>query len=72
MGANTSPTQSECQTEHEALSHDQWFRAKVQASRDDARPSIPHTEAMTAIRKKLSTKLAQQSTTPTQARDRGA
>ncbi len=31
---------------HEAAAYDKWFRAQVQASIDDPRPSIPHAQAM--------------------------
>lgn len=44
------PIISEFETEEQAASYDRWFRAKVQASLDDPRPSIPHDEAMARIR----------------------
>ena len=47
------PIISEFATEEQAASHDHWFRAKVQASLDDPRPSIPHDEAMARIRKTI-------------------
>jgi hypothetical protein len=31
---------------HEAAAYDKWFRAQVQASIDDPRPSIPQEEVM--------------------------
>ena len=31
---------------HEAAAYDKWFRAQVQESLDDPRPSIPHEEVM--------------------------
>jgi hypothetical protein len=31
---------------HEAAAYDKWFRAQVQASIDDPRPSIPHDQVM--------------------------
>jgi len=40
------PIISEFATEEQAASYDRWFRAKVQASLDDSRPSIPHDQAM--------------------------
>lgn len=49
---NTKPLDpiiSEFATEEEAASHDRWFRAKVRASLEDPRPSIPHDEAMVRI-----------------------
>jgi hypothetical protein len=45
---------------HEAAAYDKWFRAQVQASIDDPRPSIPHeqvtaefAERREALRKKI-------------------
>lgn len=46
MGAVLSPIVSEFETEEQAASYDRWFRAKVQASLADTRPSIPHDEVM--------------------------
>ena len=46
MGAVLSPIVSEFETEEQAASYDRWFRAKVQASLADPRPSIPHDEVM--------------------------
>jgi len=40
------PLVSEFAYEESAARHDRWFRAKVQASLDDPRPSVPHDEAM--------------------------
>ncbi|WP_256578734.1 hypothetical protein [Pseudomonas sp. NS1(2017)] len=42
MSMPLSPIVSEFETEEQAASYDRWFRAKVQASIDDPRPSIPH------------------------------
>lgn len=47
------PIVSEFSTEEQASSYDRWFRAKVQASLDDPRPSIPHDEAMARIRRTI-------------------
>jgi len=41
-----SPIESEFATTEEAEAYDRWFRAKVQASLDDPRPSIPHDQTM--------------------------
>ncbi|CZZ93343.1 Uncharacterised protein [Bordetella ansorpii] len=60
MGAVLPPTTSEFETEEQAARYDRWFRAKVEASRNDPRPSIPHDEAMARIREKLAAKLAEQ------------
>lgn len=46
MGAVLSPIVSEFETEEHAVSYDRWFRAKVQTSLADPRPSIPHDEVM--------------------------
>jgi len=35
---------------HEAAAYDKWFRAQVQASIDDPRPSIPHEKVMLDVR----------------------
>jgi len=40
------PIISEFATEEQAASYDRWFRAKVQASLDDPRPSVPHDQVM--------------------------
>lgn len=48
-----SPIVSEFETEEEAQAYDRWFRAKVEASLADPRPSVPHDEAMARIRAKL-------------------
>lgn len=46
MSAQLSPIVSEFETDEQAASYDRWFRAKVQASLDDPRPSIPHDQVM--------------------------
>lgn len=53
MSIPLSPIVSEFETEEQAASYDRWFRAKVQASIDDPRPSIPHDEAMAEVERKL-------------------
>ena len=37
---------SDLDPEEQAASYDRWFRAEVQASLDDPRPSIPHEQVM--------------------------
>ncbi len=49
MNTSISPIVSEFETEEQAASYDVWFRAKVQASLDDPRPSIPHDQVMAEI-----------------------
>ncbi|MDQ0651246.1 type II toxin-antitoxin system RelB family antitoxin [Pseudomonas cedrina] len=53
MSIPLSPIVSEFETEEQAASYDHWFRAKVQASIDDPRPSIPHDEAMAEVERML-------------------
>ena len=53
MSIPLSPIVSEFETEEQAASYDRWFRAKVQASIDDPRPSIPHDEAMVEVERML-------------------
>lgn len=60
MNAALSPIVSEFETEEQAANYGRWLRVKVQASRDDSRPSIPHDEAMARIREKLANKLEDQ------------
>ncbi|ANN80904.1 hypothetical protein [Bordetella flabilis] len=64
MSTALSPIVSEFETQEQADSYDRWFRAKVQASLDDPRPSIPHDEAMALIRQKLAAKLADAESNP--------
>lgn len=53
-----SPIVSEFETQEQADAYDKWFRAKVQASLDDPRPSIPHDEVMAEMRQLLADKAA--------------
>ncbi len=48
-----SPIVSEFETEEEAEAYDKWFRAKVEASLADPRPTVPHAEAMARIDRRL-------------------
>lgn len=48
-GKKLDPIISEFETEEQAESYDRWLRARVQASIDDPRPSIPHDEAMRQV-----------------------
>jgi len=47
--AKLSPIVSEFESDEEAEDYDRWFRAKVQESLNDPRPSIPHDEAMARL-----------------------
>ncbi len=49
MATILDPIVSEFATQEEADSYDTWFRAKVQESLDDPRPSIPHDQVMAQI-----------------------
>lgn len=44
-----STTVPEFESEEQAASYDRWFRAEVQMSLDDPRPSIPHEQVMAEI-----------------------
>ncbi|VVP91891.1 hypothetical protein PS918_03318 [Pseudomonas fluorescens] len=56
MSTELSPIVSEFETEEQAASYDRWFRAKVQASLDDPRPSIPHDQVMAEMHALLESK----------------
>lgn len=56
MSTDLSPIESEFATVEEAEAHDRWFRAKVQASLDDQRPTTPHDEVMTTLREIIEAK----------------
>ena len=60
MPATPKPLISEFATDEEANSYDRWFRARVQASLDDPRPSIPHDEVVAKIRAKIERAIANQ------------
>ena len=53
MSIPLSPIVSAFEIEEQAASYDRWVRAKVQASIDDPRPSIPHDEAMAEVKRVL-------------------
>ena len=56
MSADLSPIVSEFETEEQAASYDRWFHAKVQASLDDPRPSIPHDQVIAEMRALIESK----------------
>nr|WP_218576108.1 antitoxin [Pseudomonas sp. SLFW] len=56
VSAQLSPIVSEFESEEQAASYDAWFRAKVQASLDDERPSISHDEVMAEMKMRLAAK----------------
>lgn len=45
----------------EEAEHTAWLRAKLQASIDDPRPSIPHEQVMAEIRERLAKSWAEKS-----------
>jgi hypothetical protein len=51
-----SPLVSEFKTEEQETSYTAWLKAKVQASLDDPRPSIPHDKVMAEARALLAAK----------------
>ena len=51
-----SPLVSEFETEEQEASYTAWLKAKVQASLDDSRPSIPHDKVMAEARALLASK----------------
>lgn len=56
MSTKPTPIESEFATTAEAEAYDRWFRAKVQASLDDQRPSAPHDQVMTTLREIIEAK----------------
>jgi hypothetical protein len=56
MSARLSPLVSEFESEEQAARYDAWLRAKVQASLDDPRPNIAHSEAMAELKSRLAAK----------------
>jgi hypothetical protein len=48
--AKIFPPVSEFDAAGDAQAHDDWFRAEVEMSLNDPRPSVPHDEAMRRIR----------------------
>lgn len=63
MNEVLSPIVSEFETQEAADSYDAWFRAKVQKSLDDPRPSIPHDVVMAKMRALLKSKSLNSKTT---------
>lgn len=51
-----SPIVSEFENEEQEQSYLRWLKAKVEASRADPRPPVPHDEAMARIRQILAEK----------------
>jgi hypothetical protein len=53
-----SPIESEFSSEDEAMAHDQWVRAKVEAALGSKRAKVPHDEAMARARALIGKKRA--------------
>ncbi len=56
MSENPSPIHSDFATAEEAEAYDRWFRAKVQMSLDDQRPTTCHEEVMAVLQRIVETK----------------
>ncbi|MBP8286701.1 MAG: stability determinant [Rhodoferax sp.] len=53
MSAVLSPLVSEFETEEQATSYDQWFRAKVREAMNSTKPRLPHDAAMAKVQAML-------------------
>jgi hypothetical protein len=49
MSTVLDPRVSEFETQEQADSYDQWFRAKVKEAIDSKKPRLPHDEAMARV-----------------------
>ncbi len=56
MNAKFSPMVSEFESEKQEASYTAWLKAKVKASLEDPRPSIPHDEVMAEMRELIESK----------------
>lgn len=64
MNEKSSPLESQFATVEEADAYDRWFRAKVQASLDDQRPTRSHKQVMAALRKTMAAKRGDNASDP--------
>ena len=48
-----SPIESEFDSTEEAEAYDRWLHAKIERSRADPRPPIPHDEVMKRVRETI-------------------
>ena len=53
------PLVSEFASSEEEAAYDIWFRAEVQASLDDPRPTVPHDEAMAMLNQRMKDRRAE-------------
>ncbi|HZK98559.1 MAG TPA: hypothetical protein VFC47_01545 [Caulobacteraceae bacterium] len=58
MTARLDPLVSEFETDEQAESYDQWFRAKVLEAMMSAKPRIAHDEPMARVRAQVAEKRA--------------
>jgi len=56
MSISNSPLVSEFETVEQEASYNAWLNAKVKASLEDPRPSIPHDQVMEKVRAMLDEK----------------
>jgi hypothetical protein len=56
MSTQLSPLVSEFETEEQEASYTAWLQAKVKASLEDPRPSIPHDHVMAEMRELIDSK----------------
>lgn len=56
MSTGPTPIEPEFATAAEAEAYDRWFKAKVQASLADQRPSAPHDTVMAKMREIIEAK----------------
>lgn len=61
MTTTFNPMLSVFDSAEEEAEHAAWLRAKLQASIDDPRPSIPHEQVMTEMRERLAQRKAAKS-----------
>jgi hypothetical protein len=60
MSSLPTPEQEGFATAEEAEAYDRWYRAKVQKSLHDPRPSIPHDAMMAEVTAIIETKIEAQ------------
>jgi hypothetical protein len=57
MSKEFSPIVSEFESAEQEASYNEWLKAKVKASIEDPRPSIPHDQVMAEMRELLESKV---------------
>jgi hypothetical protein len=56
LSGGVGPVVSEFESEEQEQSYLRWLKAKVEASRADPRPPVPHDEAMAEMRELIASK----------------